>query len=381
VTYLVMFTETGLPFATSWSVSADARSNTSTGTGLALYIPNGTFTYTVTPIPGYEANWSGSVQVNAARVGVSVAFTLVTYAVVFEESGLAQGTLWSVDLAGFVHTSTTSAVSFDQPNGSFGYFIPPVAGYVPTATGGNLSVNGTGSTLLVTFSARLYSVTFNERGLPPNTNWSVAIGAAGAASTSSTIEVPEPNGTFDYRVAGVPGYSTTWSGVVTVRGNNPTVTVSFVEVTYLVTFEESGLANDTNWNVTIDGAAHAATTSSLVVELPNGTFDFTVSSVPGYITPPTGSVSVAGASPAAVNLTFVPTPSPGGEGGGTTPLEIVGLVVVVVVAAVVAAVLLIRGRRRRSQPVEETAYAPSTPGGEEPTTGTRPLNRESDRRM
>jgi len=87
-------------------------------------------------------------------------------------------------------------------------------------------------------------------------------------------------------------------------------TISFVNpaatgcITYPVTFTESGLPSGTSWSVSVNGPTLSSSGTTLTVQEPNGTYNFTVGAVPGFgASPASGSVVVSGA-PGAQGITF-----------------------------------------------------------------------------
>ena len=73
--------------------------------------------------------------------------------------------------------------------------------------------------------------------------------------------------------------------------------VTFSQVTYSVTFTETGLASGTSWSVTLAGTARSSTTTSIVFSEPNGTYSFSIGAVNGYtVSPASGHSTVNGAS-------------------------------------------------------------------------------------
>jgi hypothetical protein len=309
VTYSVTFTETGLPSGSSWSVTLNGTHQGSTTTTIIFTEPNGTFGYTVGVVPGYAPGASsGSVTVNGAPASVPVAFTRVTYAVTYTETGLPVGTSWSVTLNGSTQSATTASIAFTEPNGTFGYRVGTVPGYEPSVPSGSVVVNGSAVPVTVSFSRLTYSVTFTESGLPTGTSWSVTLNGTHQSSTTPTIVFPEPNGTYGYTIGVVPGYAPgASSGSVTVNGAAAPVPVSFTRVTYVVTFTESGLPVGTSWSVTLNGSTESATTTSIAFTEPNGTFSYQVGVVPGYKPSlASGSVVVNGAAvPVSVSFNRV----------------------------------------------------------------------------
>ncbi|MCI4324252.1 MAG: hypothetical protein L3K03_09655, partial [Thermoplasmata archaeon] len=67
------------------------------------------------------------------------------------------------------------------------------------------------------------------------------------------------------------------------------------ETNYSVMFTEANLAYGTNWTVTILSQSLSSVTAGIVFTLTNGTYDFTLTTVPGYsVSPASGSVTVNG---------------------------------------------------------------------------------------
>ncbi len=90
------------------------------------------------------------------------------------------------------------------------------------------------------------------------------------------------------------------AGLITVGGDYAPLTPSMV---YNVTFVASGLAHVEPWNVTFLGRTTLATTASLTLFAPNGTFNYTVAAPHGYAGDVNGTVVVNGTA-AVVNVTF-----------------------------------------------------------------------------
>ena len=77
--YPVTFTESGLPSGTSWSVTFNGQTSTSTSTTVSFSAVDGTYSYTIGAVSGYTSSpSSGSVTVNGASTGVSIAFSAST---------------------------------------------------------------------------------------------------------------------------------------------------------------------------------------------------------------------------------------------------------------------------------------------------------------
>ncbi len=166
----------------------------------------------------------------------------------------------------------------------------------------SFSVRGAAENVSVHFHAGI-PVTFNEYGFPGNkgVRWTVRIYDTTYSSYLTTIVAYVPNGTFRYTLAAGTSYSGQAyagdppSGWVTVRHGEPDTVDPRFAAAYLVTFDESGLPNDTAWTVYIDGVVHASTNSSLNLTLPNGSYAYRVGASGGFTAPRSvGFVEVKG---------------------------------------------------------------------------------------
>ena len=330
-TYTVTFTESGLPSGTSWSVTLAGSTMSSTTSTITFSEPDGTYAYTIADVSGWHQTtlpYTGSVTVSGAAVPEpTLVFTQVTYTVTFSESTLPSGLTWSVTVDG-IPASTTTVSGLNTltwtglANGTYSYSIMDISGWHQTTlpysgslivNGGTSSISGSGigyATTLV-YSPVMYTVTFTESGLPSGTSWSVTLGGSTESSTTSTIIFSEPNGTYAYTIADVPGWHQTtlpYTGSVTVNGAAvPEPTLAFTQVTYTVTFTESGLPSGTSWSVTVGGSTVPSTTSTITFTEGNGTYAYTIVDVAGWHQPTlpyTGSLTVSGAAVPEPTLVF-----------------------------------------------------------------------------
>src|SRR5208283_2109110 len=166
-----------------------------------------------------------------------------TSAVTLTETGLPSGTEWWVNLTNDrSFNTTTSTVSFTEPNGTYDYTVATTDKEYASA-GGSFTVNGGVVSEAVTFSLVTYSATFTESGLTSGTTWYVNItGGQSYNSTGSTISFSEPNGTYDYTVATMDKEYSSAGGSFPVNGAAVAESVTFTLVTYTaypVTFTES----------------------------------------------------------------------------------------------------------------------------------------------
>jgi len=78
-TYSVTFAESGLPSGTSWSVTFNGKTETSNNNTISFTEPNGTYSFTISPINGYSVSpSSGSITVKGTNISQNITFTSVT---------------------------------------------------------------------------------------------------------------------------------------------------------------------------------------------------------------------------------------------------------------------------------------------------------------
>lgn len=123
-------------------------------------------------------------------------------------------------------------------------------------------------------------MTFSESGLHPGTNWSVALAGQLEFSTSSTINFTESNGSYQYSLGFVSGYSSAMrSGNLTVHGTSVIESITFTLYKFHVTFSEMGLPLGARWWVVLNGVPKNSTNNAILFLEPNGTFPYSISSV------------------------------------------------------------------------------------------------------
>ncbi len=153
-----------------------------------------------------------------------------------------------------------------------------------------------------------YTVTFTESGLPAGTAWEVDFNGANQTSTSTSIVFREPNGTHAYSIFGVPGWHETsfpYYGNITVNGGpiSPP-TLIFTQVTYSVSFNETGLALGTNWSVLYNGTIHSSASTTILFSEPNGSYTFSVVRVPQYFAAPASGFQNVSGGPVVKPIRF-----------------------------------------------------------------------------
>jgi hypothetical protein len=373
----ITFFESGLPSNTTWGIDMNGTAGNTTIEGpygglLVFLIRNGTNPFIAEPTEGFvprggllSAEGSGTITMSGAAIEIPLAY-VHAYHIDFVERGLGAGITWSVQLNGTIKSSSSSNISFEEPNGSYWFLVPysNLADYVSTPYSGALSVTGIIQTVEVQFTFVTYSVQFIQYDLPQGTMWWVNISAGpSGSSTDEILSLPVANGTYNYSVATAdktfaPQFPT---GQLRVEGPPEFEFLEmFSRVTFTVRFNETGLAKGTAWAVTFNNTFESGLG---LIEFPgssNGTYAFTVRPPSGYSSDPsTGTVTVEGSNQVKT-IAFAPIPRP------STPTTILGLPTTeayalgggIIAAIAVAGVMAVVWKRRSESPTNPRLRTP-----------------------
>ncbi len=322
VTYIVTFSESGLPSGSTWYVNlSNGQSFSSSTSTLRFSEPNGTYSYIIATSTGlYEpVQPSGSFTVNGATVSESVTLSKITlYDVTFTESGLPPGTLWYINdsdaykYTGIYYFETNSnTITVQLPNGTFTFFAMSAMdsdSYNPIVL--NFTVDGEPLSEQVTFATVAYKVTFTETGLPSGSIWYVNLsnGADSGSIMAPSYSVNLTNGSYSYSVAtSDKTYSPSYKDSFTVNGEPLSEQVTFATVAYKVTFTESGLPSGSIWYVSLtNGQSFSSSSSTITFSEPNGTYSYTLSTSDGLYSPsPSSGIFTVNGSPLSESITFI----------------------------------------------------------------------------
>ncbi len=279
-----------------------------------------TVTFDFAGMGNYWSDWtgSGSYVIATGVDDTSPYASFISNWLQFVEVGLPVGTAWGFTLDTVAYTTTAPLVfipSWSLPAATLGFVVNPPSGWVPTPGSGTVDFTGANTTVTISFVEVFYTVTFTATGLPDGTTYSVTfdgttltnVSAGGTVSNVFTV----PNGTYAFSIATISGYrpNTPVSGSLTVSGADVTRSTGYTQVTYVVSFEETGLSTGTAWAVTLNGVETSSLTAFVNFTEPNGTYAFSVAAVAGYDAPSPGSgnATVAGFNQ-TVMIAFVTAP-------------------------------------------------------------------------
>jgi hypothetical protein len=196
-----------------------------------------------------------------------------------------------------------------------------------------------------------YGITFAESGLPAGQTFQLTVNGTPKSLTTDGAKdnltwTGLPNGSYAYTLADISGYhqsTLAYTGHVVVNGSSVTeATLAYRQVTYIILFAETGLPAGTAWGLVFNGAIASSDGLTISLTEPNGTYNFTVSTVGGYsASPSSGSIKISGT---AASQTVKFTASPSSPGIPWWFYAAIGLMVLGIVGLLL---LVAFGRRRR----------------------------------
>ncbi len=227
------------------------------------------------------------------------------YNVTFDGNGLPSGSSWSVTLDGTTLTTTGTQINFQLMNGTYYYKVDKPSIYSASPIDGLALVFGENIVKDVTFSLIEYQITFTQTGHPAGESWSVDLSGQVKSTTGNSISYMMPNGTYSYTVSGNPHYKAIPSpGTALVDGANTVEPVKFVLGYFTATFTQTGLPSGSGWSVIINGISYGGSGSTLSVELPNGTYEYTLVAPTGYTASSESGLIVVFGSPLSESVQF-----------------------------------------------------------------------------
>jgi YVTN family beta-propeller protein len=216
----------------------------------------------------------------------------------------------SAESVAYVYTTDPSGVAYD-----------PDTGAVCATNSANATFE---CYLLATPLTNTVPVTFTETGLPSGTPWNISARGGPtllADSAQAVFYVVEdtnsgPFGTaYTFLLPSAHGYvALDPHPTANVTTSPVSISVSFRlgPAEYAVRFNESGLATGVGWNVAVNDTRQESTGGSITFYESNGSYGYSLGSVPTYVPPTSPStLAVRGAS-VSVMIPFTGGPSTGG---------------------------------------------------------------------
>ncbi len=274
-----------LPQNTSWSLFIGTASYTGiSGPQFVTYLQNGTYGIKVVPSNHDYHSFSGSVNVSGAGKTIKVILSPVLFVVNFTERGLPPGSEWYI--AGQNGSNLITSGSVQSALFMNGSYSLRYISFSPEFKGGTVSfvVDGHSLNLSLHFTLVQYEVVFSVAGQYRPESWYLSIdGGKYVEYNSLSAALFLPNGTYTFLAS---QGNTSWgeaTGNFTVSGSALSVTIIFKPVEYRVNFTLDDASHIASWYLNISGMKYLASGKSYSVYLQNGTYSFSISGIPGFI--------------------------------------------------------------------------------------------------
>jgi hypothetical protein len=317
----VTFLETGLPAGTGWGVRILGVGTTNTtSNNLTFDLSNGGYAYFPVSPAGFHASPSqGNFTVSGHVVNLTVPFVRELYPVEFQESGLAAGTAWGVQVLSQGDVNTTGGnLTFRLSNGTYSFTTLSPAGFLSSPSQGSFSVSGTGLTISLTFSPADFAVSFYPTGLLPGSPWWLNVTGLAPleGNNSAPLVLDLPNGGYAYGVGAPPFYQiSAVNGTFVVAGQAERINISFVALSELTV-----QVNPPGAQVTVGSQSVSPnSTGSYHLRLVPGSY-FVNASAPGYYAY-SDLVSLSAGSNTLVSIQLTSLPVYGWLSGSVSPIN------------------------------------------------------------
>ncbi|EQD42388.1 thermopsin precursor related protein, partial [mine drainage metagenome] len=215
----------------------------------------------------------------------------------FNETGLPQGTNWSVEVNaarlfsdGSPSIRVTLLASITPVN------ITPVPGFVPSFYHQSVDPTGPDQSLNISWHPFLLNTSFEEIGLPSGKAWAVDFAGTVNRTSGTVLDFEAPNGTYAFSVTAPVGYqANVTAGTIQLQNRSQNRSVAFSPILYDLTFEEAGLPSGQAWSVEVGGSNETSTSATASFQVPNGTLSYKILPISGFhASPYSGNLDVAG---------------------------------------------------------------------------------------
>ena len=202
-----------------------------------------------------------------------------------KENGLPSGTNYTYDLNGTSYTVNTPEQNYTFQNGNYSLSVTNITGYTVKYSS-IITIDNANVIAYINFSKiSTYGLTLKENGLPSGTSFTYTFNGNSYTLTNNSYKYILLNGTYSLSVTNVNGYNVVYPSSIKIAGANQTDYINFSLIpTYTLFVKENGLVNGTTYHIFVGSTEYSSSTPyNNVTGLTNGTYDFKVDTISGYL--------------------------------------------------------------------------------------------------
>ena len=249
-TYIIKFTENGLPSGNYWyvNITGGQLSGRITGSSYNLSLQNGTYNYSVsTSYKVFKPVYMNSFTVNGSSNSESISFTTVTYEVTLSETGLTVNTEWYVNLTGLKNSAQApGSMIYYLSNGTYKFSITNLSIYYALSNTLTVMVDGSNITSSITYEHWAY---LDGKVSPGNAK--ILLNGKNIPVVSGAFNISVEAGTYNLTASAI-GYESFNSNFNISAGSLKNITID------LQTSSKSGSISNTDAYAIITGVVAVA---------------------------------------------------------------------------------------------------------------------------
>ena len=239
----------------------------------SIQLFNGTYTYNIPSIYGYEVNYPTSFTINGKNISIYDNFTLIGRYLTFTRSGLSN-ILWNIAVDNKDYSTSGNEIQLLLLQTTYNYSVEAYKNYTQNILSGSIDLTSN-SSINIIYTNIQHTLTINVIGFTQNYVYEFTINSNTYYFSGSTNIININNGTYNYAFNFNQNY--TWNnGQITITGNailNENVNVKVYHLIFISTVSPyyltlNGITNSESspyyYNTTDHNLAYSASIDNFV---------------------------------------------------------------------------------------------------------------------
>lgn len=239
----------------------------------SIQLFNGTYTYNIPSIYGYEVNYPTSFTINGKNISIYDNFTLIGRYLTFTRSGLSN-ILWNIAVDNKDYSTSGNEIQLLLLQTTYNYSVEAYKNYTQNILSGSIDLISN-SSINIIYTNIQHTLTINVIGFTQNYVYEFTINSNTYYFSGSTNTINIDNGTYNYAFNFNQNY--TWNnGQITITGNailNENVNVKVYHLIFISTVSPyyltlNGITNSESspyyYNTTDHNLAYSASINNFV---------------------------------------------------------------------------------------------------------------------